>query len=302
MPKLKELYAYSTLQLHTTNLKKVEKERTPCLPIKNNSVLVGIEVEAENIKQIPIFNNYWECKNDGSLRNNGKEFVSHPIKGHSIEYALLDLKKTIGEFADFSPRTSVHVHMNVRELTPEEIYIFCLLYCLFEKHFFKLADNTRERSLFCVPLYLTSLVRNLQTTINEFYPENWHKYAALNILPIMHNSVTGCYGTIEFRHLEGNLDVPRIVQFINGMLCLYEYSKKITLPELLDFIRSANSTSGYVEMYNNIFGEFTTNMNQEDFEECITSTKQNLYWNIGEQIIDLVNRRSRSISRKSPTY
>ncbi|MCI0560645.1 MAG: hypothetical protein MN733_19335, partial [Nitrososphaera sp.] len=64
-------------------------------PLINNEWLLGIEIEAENVKITSFVeavgeSNYtvWGSKPDNSLRNNGMEFVSIPMKGAMVHKAL----------------------------------------------------------------------------------------------------------------------------------------------------------------------------------------------------------------------
>lgn len=259
------------------------------IPMVGNE-LVGIEIEAENIEECPVLFNYWVIKEDGSLRNFGKEFVSQPLEGRQVENALNVLRNTIGHYADFSPRTSVHVHLNMQKHSQEQLYILVILYAIFEKHFFHIADKKRESSLFCVPIYQTNLLRYLNECIIHEDTGRWHKYAAINILPMI--SSKNRYGTVEFRHLEGTLDINKIILFINSMYCLQNYCSKWHLDELISFIKSANSTSGYIHLYKTIFGEYCQSITNSDIEYCISQVKKQLFVNTYKETIDVAYKRA----------
>src|SRR3546814_8987486 len=44
----------------------------------------------------------------------------------------------------FSMRTSIHIHMNVLDLTEEDVVAIVLLYCLFEPMFYQFAGRARK--------------------------------------------------------------------------------------------------------------------------------------------------------------
>ena len=70
---------------------QLEDELWPStLPLVQPNFIFGVELEMENIKteaKPNKFNNYWTPTTDNSLRNNGVEFVSLPLKAFQIEKA-----------------------------------------------------------------------------------------------------------------------------------------------------------------------------------------------------------------------
>ena len=160
--------------------------------------VAGIECEIESViskQNFPFF----VCTNDGSLRNDGVEFISSPLDKGTLLGAFRNLHAEIElNNADdaFSNRTSTHVHINCRNITAEHARQLVLFYALFEEYFFAMVDKERRHNIHCVPLtetflpslYKHSLTKNLT---------HWHKYTALNILPLAKQ------GSIEFRHLQG---------------------------------------------------------------------------------------------------
>lgn len=96
--------------------------------------MVGIEIEVENITQQVIPLAYWDAKSDGSLRNNGIELVSVPLQIKQVQLALEHVFDVLNQNnkPDFSNRTSIHIHVNCRDLTQDQLYNFILLYAIFE--------------------------------------------------------------------------------------------------------------------------------------------------------------------------
>lgn len=284
MSKMKEKVHYSALQTYKAKHKAYEND---CGLIPTQSMLsnelVGIEIEVENI-QTSIGNKlalYWKEKEDGSLRNNGKEYVSIPLRGDQVEIALNYLNNALPADRDFSKRTSTHIHLNVRNLDEDEVISLIILYSIFEKHFFAFAKQNRESSMFCVPLYQTTILQGIYEVITSGHSA-WSKYTALNILPLVNNNDTGCYGTIEFRHLHGTSDPAKILPFINSIYALYNYVQTVKSKDILEFLDEANSTSGYIQLYHTIFGNLCSqNITSEQLEFCISVAKKNLFrWKV----------------------
>src|SRR5690348_5544085 len=89
------------------------KANVPDLPVIESQQLVGIEIEIENwtSKQSEV-SRVWSSKDDGSLRNNGIEWVSTPIVAAQAPFALYHLlNDVVSPVCCFSPRTSVHIHL-----------------------------------------------------------------------------------------------------------------------------------------------------------------------------------------------
>ena len=281
-PKISDLYHYSNLAVEKAKHTKYEQTcgYIPKYKVYDENALVGIEIEVENMRKgcYPAF--YWKSKEDNSLRNYGLEFTSIPLRMYQVEYALDHLEKCIldqGNKPDFSPRTSVHIHVNVRDMCWEQIKNFILLYAIFERHFFNIAGTKRETSVFCVPLYKTEALRALQNMEHEEL--KWHKYSAINPGTILGNDDVPKFGTIEFRHLYGTLDRGVIINWLNNIMCLRQASRLFRFEELLQKVRKLNSTSEYVALYSAIFGEYADiyRMSKIDFEYCVSTTKLALW-------------------------
>jgi len=255
--------------------------------------MVGIEIEVENITNSLHPLAYWDIKTDGSLRNNGVELVSVPLQIKQVQLAIEHVYNvlTANNKPDFSNRTSVHIHVNCRDLTQNQIYNFILLYALFEKHFYAFAGNKRMNSIFCVPLFRTNQLNVLDNVVYGLSP-NWHKYCGINLLPLYQNQVTQGYGTIEFRHLYGTSNQREILEWINDIMCLRKYACEISKDDLLKNIKEMNTTSSYISLYSQVFAKGRKVLsNKKDFEECVSNIKRELF---GDEYLNTVKRSDQS--------
>lgn len=255
--------------------------------------MVGIEIEVENITNSLHPLAYWNIKADGSLRNNGVELVSVPLQIKQVQLALEHVYNvlTANNKPDFSNRTSVHIHVNCRDLTQNQIYNFILLYALFEKHFYAFAGNKRMNSIFCVPLFRTNQLNVIDNVVYGLSP-NWHKYCGINLLPLYQNNVTQGYGTIEFRHLYGTSNQREILEWINDIMCLRKYACEISKDALLKNIKEMNTTSSYISLYSQVFAKGRKVLsNKKDFEECVSNIKRELF---GDEYLNTVKRSDQS--------
>lgn len=147
--------------------------------------------------------------------------------GVDAETALLELLTAAraNKWAT-SMRCGIHVHMDVRDLSPNQLAGLVGYYCLFEPAIYRWVGDSREFNNFCLPFYrasgsleqaasvLTTLyqptgIENTVRTITGF-----HRYAGLNLKSIAER------GSIEFRHLQTTTDLPRIVKWINIIFSL----------------------------------------------------------------------------------
>ena len=278
-PTLSDLFPYPNLEVNKTACNAYEsKQPSPTYSVLCPTALVGLELEIENIREHVPIEHYWQIKNDDSLRNHGLEFVSQPLRMYQVEYALKHLNNTIHSYNNpqFSSRCSVHVHVNVRDMTWKQLKTFVFLYAIFEKHFFHIAGTRREENIFCVPLYKSDQLQYVKTFDTK---AKWNKYNALNLSTIVGSDVCQKYGTIEFRHLYGTLNTETIINWLNNIMCLREALQMITYDELLDRLRTMNTTSDYLAMYAKVFGPYADmrRMSKMDFEYCITQVKQALW-------------------------
>lgn len=165
----------------------------------------GFEVEIENLPEPPHIHG-WTCTIDGSLRNNGKEYVSNPTEGRSVTSLLDSLFENLPEDSDFHPRAGIHIHVNCLDMALEQVQKALLYYYLLEPAFFKIADTSRKDSVFCVPLKECNNILSYLTLTGDDH--GCSKYAALNRLPLF------SLGTLEFRHLQSTSDRATLDWFV----------------------------------------------------------------------------------------
>jgi len=193
-----------------------------------NQFICGTEYEIEDVLKVgfPDFNigneEVWWMDDlgaikDGSLRNNGVEFVTKPVSYvralELFDYLHNNLK--LGPYA-YTHRTSTHVHVNVASLTREQLKHLVLLYALFEPVFFKYAGDARKHNIHCVPLGHTLLPKHYSSSVTSLI-ETWSKYTAFNLKPVK------SLGTVEFRHLYGTGDKEVYQQWLTMLKELWEF-------------------------------------------------------------------------------
>ncbi len=192
----------------------------------------GVECEIESVKNKEEDFEGFVATEDGSLRNYGVEFISIPLPKDELLSCFTNLHAEI-EFYNsseaFSPRTSTHVHINCRSLETEQVKNLILLYALYEDFFFAMCEQGRRDNIHCVPLSETFLP-NVYAKPLEVLIEKWHKYTALNIIPLT------MLGTVEFRHLQGTGDPELFKEWLTALDNLWTLCQtdKVTPETLTD--------------------------------------------------------------------
>lgn len=191
---------------------------------------VGLEVEVEGLKSgtsIPHeVAGYYTTHPDGSLKNGGCEFVfSEPLFGAD----LIDAVRVFCSFAKdrkllASHRAGIHVHLDVRNLSPEEVGSICFSYCVLERYIFKAFAPDRVNNSFCVPWYLAPAKINAYGFSNNDSKligavERADKYSALNLAPI------ATYGSIEWRHKRTTFSEDEILTWIGAIQRFKRYAR-----------------------------------------------------------------------------
>lgn len=166
--------------------------------------LAGAELEIEAVRDWHhswVIEEHINVENDGSLRNNGKEFLLPPSDKERLIKLFSDFHGSVELGKDpFSPRTSTHVHINCIWSTEQQVKNLLYLYAIFEPIFFAFAGSERKENIHCMPLSSTHMPNHYSMPTRHII-EKWHKYTALNLLPLSE------LGTVEFRHLYGTNSV-----------------------------------------------------------------------------------------------
>jgi hypothetical protein len=227
-----------------------------------SSEYIGIEVEVENVRDgRGELNRAWTVTQDGSLRNNGLEIVSKPIAAMFAPQMLTHLfSQYLNEDCCFGPRTSIHIHLNVQDLTLDQALDMVLVYAIYERLFYNFAGRGRQKNVYCVPLFDTDLLVNL-VDYGVTRDRNWSKYTGLNTLPLYE------YGTIEFRHMHGTTNVRKLATWINLICKLKEYVKRTNTATLRAMIATMHDGFDFGALMNDIFGEYASAFTYEGPQE-----------------------------------
>ena len=218
--------------------------------------LCGIEIELEGGPwpegNVPL----WAPHADGSLRvgkkgHAGIEYVfRNPISIDQAQTALRNLERALnGVEIEFSYRTSVHVHINVSDLTCKQWVSMAVLTLIFEEAFVEVVGPDRAGNKFCLRakdgegalLRLRGALRD--GDLNDFYRGADYKYAATNL------ASASRHGTMEFRSMQGNLDVALIHSWAATLMWLRQAAETFADPSEIPMLMSRLGPRAFAEQY-----------------------------------------------------
>lgn len=207
---------------------------------------VGIEIEMEG-RGFPdggLFNmetdRQWTAHHDGSLRGSSMEIVlAQPVprdKVNDVLASAANALKAAGTKIIPSVRTGVHVHINVRHMTVEQVFKFMFSWFLFESVLVRYCGADRVGNLFCLrgseaEVYMDTLEEAVRTgDLNLLYTDEL-RYSAMNPKALIE------YGSLEFRCLKTPDDIMDIEKWVRLLLQVKDFSLTIDDPiEMLDMI------------------------------------------------------------------
>lgn len=205
---------------------------------------IEIEIEGENLPD-PITAQkallpFWTVHHDGSLRGESMELVlSQPVKREDVGIALAHAKSRFEAAAATivpSVRTGVHVHINVRDMTIEQVFKFMFTWFLFESVLVRYCGEDREGNLFCLrgsdaEVYMDALETAVATGDFRVLHTDELRYSAMNPKALME------YGSLEFRCLKTPDDLLDIEKWVRLLLQVKDFSLTIEDPvDMLDMI------------------------------------------------------------------
>lgn len=225
-------------------------------PVDTLNRHVGVEIEVEQCGPMnyPMMM-YWSIERDGSLRgDDAREFKTvFPCTCYDAMlalgefFSLVEMRRKVKKsLFNFNERTSIHVHVDVRDLTEAQIKAATKLYMIFERSFFDLIGRERRHNIFCIPVSESNLV--VAKRREKGFYRDWDKYCALNLAPINN------FGTIEFRGMAGNDNQKLIEAWVLIVASLVEYAAQ-TPPKVIDeCITTLKTESQYMQLASNTLG------------------------------------------------
>lgn len=235
-------------------------------PRKTEGV-VGVEIEVEG-RDLPARGvRGWNVVPDGSLRNGGLEYVTKgAVTLQELSRHLDHLKENFllaGAVVAEAHRGSVHIHVNVQNKTPEQVFTTLFLWLMVESLWMERCGPTRNGNLFCMS---SSASGEILPWARQFLARhrdgNWFqlwqrgKYSALNTDCIQN------FGSIEFRTFPSSVVKEKVEGWAMWCTNLVEQGCKINPDKLYTVWQEAmNNPRAF---YENIFGAETLRLISDD--------------------------------------
>ncbi len=231
----------------------------------------GIEVECEGVEEGLTEPNpeYWQGKEDDSLRGNGYEFITwQGMRISHCGYALENLMAVANERGwKVSDRTSIHVHLNALNLTMDQLNGLIILYTVCEQALFNYAAAHRAHNIFCVPFESHLFGRNYES-MEQLIHES-HKYSSLNLKSVY------THGTVEFRHMETAYEVEPVWNWVMLLGLLHRYATITPLAQIRDQVCKLKIMSEYDTFLKRIFHGYAKFLryNPIDLDSAVSDSK-----------------------------
>jgi hypothetical protein len=233
-----------------------------------SGVRVGVEMEWEGIPDHLINHDHpmlqgWRVIPDGSLRDDGIEFVfRNPAGGANAQKRISDAFRYIqqeGINPICSERTSIHVHIDVRDMEWEKLWKMIVAYSIVEPYLFQLCGEHRAGNIYCLSLEEGSgqipVYRNFRSPSTAQHGGGGAKYAALNF------GALAQFGSLEFRGHEGTNDPTRILLWMNTLLRLREWAT--STPLSVEEFPGHMSRLGPQEFLSEVFQEYLVEVDRD---------------------------------------
>lgn len=183
----------------------------------------GIELELEGFEGIPSTMDAWERVRDGSLRNNGIEFRFYrPLSGEQLSASLSEMELKLSSLDySISERCSTHVHIDVRDLTMQQLSCFMACSLVFEHVLFNLFGEGRDCNTFCLTTETNDVAYNAmcKAISGEGTPER-PKYVGISMYRLCD------LGTVEFRMFNPCTEASQFKAILNFLFSLKKFAKE----------------------------------------------------------------------------
>lgn len=198
----------------------------------------GIELELENIDYDAIDNmdwNYWVTHGDGSLQEDGREFVlSGPKGGDAVVNALNEFYNN-NVNATAGLRTSTHIHINASDLTVGELRSMLVVSYTVEAALFRWIGENRKWCGYAMSLaeMPSDRLRKILTgntgrmVLQAISAQrNNDRYYGVNVSSIVK------HGTVEYRHFPGKPTREELENWLDFVRAMKRAGQTLPFPEL----------------------------------------------------------------------
>lgn len=225
--------------------------------------LVGLEVEAENIRGIQVWPNeeafrmYWKRVSDGSLQRGNEYVLTAPLSGNMLGGAIQSFFSTGKLVRDPAGSTHIHLNMMDEDDTVDGLRNLCILMYLFEELLFVVGDPGRAacgytNRLITAPerflrtIFSPELDEKPQLLSHVFSSDGSNRYYGFNMQAL------GKHGTVEFRYFPTATNAEELINWVKLLMSFKKAA--LSLNNVAGIERVLSSENDYLAFVNENFG------------------------------------------------
>ncbi len=196
---------------------------------------VGVELEFSSMPGARV--SYWSWHSDGSVRGSapGELVLRTPTPPLFFDEAVNEYRDKIMDKVSVNDSCGMHVHVDVCDLTMEELRGVLLFYSVLERTIYKYCGSDRDNNNFCVPLW--ECWNKVDLFGRGLAVENRLRYCGLNLAAIRK------FGSIEFRMHPGVVSADKIARWVGLCARIKEYGRTCTVESLYNLLQGASAYS-----------------------------------------------------------
>jgi len=196
---------------------------------------VGVELEFSSLGDHVPQLTYWTWHSDGSIRGERTgELVLHaPTTPLEFDEAVNEYYAKVARDVAVNGSCGMHVHIDVCDLTVDELRGVLLFYSVLERTLYKYCGDGRDGNNFCVPLW--ECWDKVGWLGKNFTVDNSLRYCGLNLAAIRK------FGSIEFRMHPGVVDAGKMARWVGLCARIKEYGRTCTVDSVYNLLQSTPS-------------------------------------------------------------
>lgn len=227
--------------------------------------LVGLEVEAENIRGIQKWPDeaslgmYWRRVSDGSLQRGNEYILTQPLSGNMLGGAIQSFYSSGQLVRDPAGSTHIHLNMMDEDDTVDGLRNLCILMYLFEELLFVVGDPGRAacgytNRLITAPerflrtIFSPELDDKPQLLAHVFSGDGSSRYYGFNMQAL------GKHGTVEFRYFPTATNAEELINWIKLLMSFKKVA--LHLGTVAGIERVLSEESSYIAFVNEHFGSW----------------------------------------------
>jgi len=230
----------------------------------NGDIAIGVEIELEKVQLKDVSILPWKLVQDGSLKDNGLEFTQAMWAKEARE-ELEHLYSCFETPPKATKRTSIHIHVDITKYNLEQLKALLYCYIIFERALMQYAGVWRQDSNYCIPVQDLIITRMREYTVADLRAV-LRKYTAIHLMP--ENNDT-CYGTLEFRQLQGTTNIRYIITWIEIIKELVNNSIKLNPNNIIVDLNGLYKQKTYWQLAEQLFPKTLIALNNSEFRDNV---------------------------------